>query len=340
MRLSVVATMYRSSPYLDEFCRRATATAQTVTRDFEVVLVNDGSPDDSLDTALRIRRSNPHIKVVDLARNFGHHKAMMTGLQHASGELVFLIDCDLEEAPELLPKFLEEMQRTGADVVHGQQRRRRGSWFERLSGALFYKVFNAISSTPIPPSLMTVRLMTRRYVDALARYQEREMNIAALWTHTGFKQVAVPLDKPHKGSTTYDLSRKIAHFVNSVTSFSSTPLEFIFYMGFSIAVFAGIYGAYLIGRWIVLDHIPEGWSSLIVSVWFLGGLTLLSIGVIGVYLSKVFSEVKQRPFTIVREIHEAGADPSVAALPRDDKGQRNDFTASTTRPRSSSDMSL
>jgi putative glycosyltransferase len=306
MRLSIVSTLYASAPYVEEFCRRATDAARQVTQDFEIVLVNDGSPDNALDVALAVRRDNRHVKIVDLARNFGHHKAMMTGLMHASGELVFLIDSDLEEDPALLPQFLAEMDRTGADVVHGVQRRRKGGWFERFSGATYYKVFNALSTHPIPPNLMTVRLMTRRYVKALSTHQEREMNIAAIWSYTGFRQVPFPLDKKHKGSTTYDLSRKITHFVNSITAFSSTPLVFIFYMGVSISLFAGAYGVYLIGRWWALSDIPEGWSSLIVSVWFLGGLTLLAIGVIGVYLAKVFSEVKQRPFTTVREIYEAG----------------------------------
>ena len=203
-----------------------------------------------------------------------------------------------------------------------------------MSGAVAYKIFNAISKTRIPESLVTVRLMTRRYVNALVQYQEREMNIAVLFTHAGFTQVAVPIDKKHKGSTTYNLSRKIAGLVNSITSFSTTPLEFIFYMGVTIAIFAAIYGAFLVGRWLMIDQIPEGWSSLIVSVWFLGGLTLGSLGIIGIYLAKVFSEVKQRPLTTVREVYEARVESP--HMP----DQRNDFTPSTTRARSSSDMSL
>lgn len=326
MRLSIVGTLYASAPYVEEFVRRSTAAAKSFTDDFEIVLVNDGSPDNALDVALGVRRTNPHVKIVDLSRNFGHHKAMMTGLAHARGDLVFLIDTDLEEDPELLTQFRAEMERTNADVVHGVQRKRKGEWFERISGAVAYKVFNAISKTRIPESLVTVRLMTRRYVDALVQYQEREMNIAVLFTHAGFRQVAVPIDKKHKGSTTYDLRRKISGLVNSITSFSTTPLEFIFYMGVTIAMFAAIYGAYLVGRWLMIDQIPEGWSSLIVSVWFLGGLTLGSLGIIGIYLAKVFSEVKQRPLTTVREIYEAG--------------QRKDVTPSTTRARSASDMSL
>lgn len=311
MRLSIVSTLYTSAPYLEEFCRRVTETAGQITPDFEIVLVNDGSPDRSLEAALEIRRKNPHVKAIDLARNFGHHKAMMTGLSHARGDLVFLIDSDLEENPELLPVFLAEMERSGADVVYGVQSKRRGNAFERATGALYYTLFNAITAQPIPRNLVTVRLMSRRYVRALVAHQEREIMIAGLWTITGFTQVPLAVEKRHKGASSYDVRRKITHLVNSVTSFSSTPLVFIFYLGLSISAFAGIFGVYLVIRRLFFGVLLEGWPSLIVSVWFLGGLTLLSLGVIGVYLAKVFTEVKQRPYTIIRQVFEAdvnGAD--------------------------------
>ena len=316
MRLSIVSTLYASAPYLEEFCRRASDAARAVSPDFEIVLVNDGSPDRSLDVALDVRRRNPHVKIVDLARNFGHHKAMMTGLAHARGDLVFLLDSDLEESPELLATFHAEMQRANADVVYGVQNRRRGSVFERATGSLYYSLFNAITSQPIPRNLVTVRLMSQRYVRALVAHQEREIMIAGLWTITGFTQVPLAIEKKHKGTSSYGVRRKIAHLVNSVTSFSSTPLVFIFYLGLSISAFAGVFGAYLVIRRLFFGVLLEGWPSLIVSVWFLGGLTLLSVGVIGVYLAKVFMEVKQRPYTIVRAVYEAEVNPA-AALDRE-----------------------
>ncbi|HEX7939181.1 MAG TPA: glycosyltransferase family 2 protein, partial [Gemmatimonadaceae bacterium] len=302
MRLSIVATLYGSAPYVAEFCRRAADAARQLTPDYEIVLVNDGSPDSSLALALDARKQDARIKVIDLARNFGHHKAMMTGLAHARGDLVFLIDSDLEEPPELLNAFKAEMGRTRADVVYGVQQRRRGGAFERATGAMYYSLFNAITSLPVPRNLLTVRLMTQRYVQSLVAHRERELNIGALWTFTGFAQVAMPVDKAHKGTTSYNLRKRIAHLVNSVTSFSSAPLVFVFYLGVSISLFSGIFGSYLIVRRLFFGVLLEGWPSLIVSVWFLGGLTLLSLGVLGVYLAKVFTEVKQRPYTVIREI--------------------------------------
>src|SRR5438067_7946902 len=268
MRLSIVSTLYRSAPYVEEFCLRVTEAAQkTASNDFEIVLVNDGSPDNALDAALHVRAKNPNVTVIDLARNFGHHKAMMTGLSHARGDLVFLIDSDLEEQPELLGDFKKEMERTGADVVYGVQSKRRGGAFERATGAMYYTLFNAITSQPIPRNLLTVRLMTRRYVQALVAHQERELNIGALWTHTGFTQVPLLVDKPFKGRTTYGVRKKITHLVNSVTSFSSAPLVFVFYLGVSISMLSGVFGTYLIIRRVFFGELLQGWPSLIVSVW-------------------------------------------------------------------------
>jgi putative glycosyltransferase len=304
MKLSVVSTLYRSAAHLDEFHRRASAEAAGRPSEYEIVLVNDGSPDDSLTRALALQRSDPHLRIVDLSRNFGHHKAIMTGLAHARGDLVFLIDSDLEEDPELLSVFLAERERTGADVVFGVQQRRKGSLFERLSGEAFFRLFNLLSSYPLPRNLSTVRLMTRRYLDALLRHQERETVISGLWAITGFEQVAVPVVKRSRGASSYSLSGRIVHLVNAVTAFSDRPLVFVFYLGFGISSLAGLAAVYLIVRRVFFGVLLAGWPSVIVSVWLLGGLTLFALGIIGIYLSRIFIETKQRPYTIVRQLYE------------------------------------
>ena len=200
MRLSIVTTLYRSARHLDEFHARVSAAAARVTPDYEIVLVNDGSPDDSLAVALKLLEHDDRVRIIDLARNFGHHKAMMTGLAEARGDLVFLIDSDLEEAPELLTEFAEAIQDGQADVVYGVQDRRRGGLVERLSGWLFFRLFNLLSEQQIPENLVTVRLMTRRYVSALVSHRERKMMIAGLWALTGFNQIRADDRQGHQGS--------------------------------------------------------------------------------------------------------------------------------------------
>jgi putative glycosyltransferase len=304
MRLSIVATLYRSAPYLEEFHARACRAASQVTSDYEVVLVNDGSPDDSLALALALLERDERVRVIDLARNFGHHKAMMTGLAHARGDLVFLIDTDLEEDPELLVTFDDTLRAAEADVVYGVQRERRGGFFERWSGKLYFSLFHLLSDCPIPENLVTVRLMTRRYVSALVAHREREMMIAGLWASTGFRQVPIEVTKHVRSATTYTLGRKVSVLVNAITSFSVRPLELIFYLGLTIGGLASAAAAYLIVRRMFFGILLPGWPSLIVSVWLLGGLILACLGIIGIYLSKVFIETKQRPYTIVRHVYE------------------------------------
>src|SRR5689334_21489187 len=141
MTLSIVTTLYKSSPYVRKFYERATRAATALTQDYELLFVNDGSPDDACDQAVALHRLDTHVRVLDLSRNFGHHKAMMTGLQYARGDLIFLLDVDLEEQPEWLREFHETLTRRGADSVYGIQARRKGGWFERLAGGIYYKSF-------------------------------------------------------------------------------------------------------------------------------------------------------------------------------------------------------
>jgi putative glycosyltransferase len=317
MHLSIVATLYRSAPYLEEFHARVSRAAAAATDNFELILVNDGSPDDSLQIAQRLLADDARIRIVDLARNFGHHKAMMTGLAHARGELVFLIDSDLEEEPELLPQFLDRMRTAQADVVYGVQQARRGSLFEQVSGWLFFKIFNLLSDHHIPPNLVTVRLMSRRYVSALVAHRERETMIAGLWALTGFRQVPQPIIKHSKGQTSYGLRHKVSLLVTSITSFSDRPLVMIFYLGLCIGGSAALAAVYLVIRRLFFGVALPGWPSLIVSVWMLGGLMLISLGIVGIYLSRIFIETKQRPYTIIRQIHERADRSALSNDPAD-----------------------
>jgi putative glycosyltransferase len=316
MRLSIVTTLYRSAASLHEFHQRISRAAGAFA-DYEIVYVNDGSPDESLHLALEVFRADSHVRVVDLSRNFGHHKAMMTGLAHARGDLVFLIDSDLEEDPELLTEFAAALHAGNADVVYGVQQLRRGAVLERASGWLFFKIFNLLSDHPIPENVLTVRLMTRRYVSALLAHRERETTIAGLWAITGFRQRARPVVKHTRSPTTYSLRHKVTVLVNAITSFSDRPLILIFYLGLAIGGAASLAAVYLVIRRLFFGVALPGWPSLIVSVWMLGGLMLISIGIIGIYVSRVFIETKQRPYTIVDHVYEHLPEPASFDDPRD-----------------------
>ncbi|MBY0263996.1 MAG: glycosyltransferase family 2 protein [Holosporales bacterium] len=307
MKLSVVSTLYQSAPYVEEFHRRASAAAeQLVGQDYEIILVNDGSPDNSLEIAVNLTKSDPHLVVVDLSRNFGHHKALMTGLSYAKGERVFLIDSDLEEKPEWLIPFAAQMDQEACDVVYGVQKKRKGSFFERWSGEVFYWLFRRLTNLDLPKNILTVRLISRSYLKAFLFYQEREIFLGGLWHIVGFDQNPHLVEKAFKRATTYTIRHKISLFFSAIVSFSNYPLNLICYTGFLIFFLSSLSICYLLGSYLFFSRPLRGWTSLMASIWLLGGVIIIFVGVVGLYLSKIFSEVKRRPLTITRAIYQRG----------------------------------
>lgn len=305
MKLSIVTTLYNSSRTIAEFVRRASAVAEKVAGSYEIVIVDDGSPDNSLELVVAMAKEHPELKIVELSRNFGHHKALMTGLMHAEGERVFLIDSDLEEAPELLEQFWATLDQSNADVVYGYQRTRGGSILRKASGALAYWVIDKLIPYKIPHNHITVRLMRHDYVQSLILHKEQQTVIGGLWVITGYRQIGLPVDKSTRKASTYGFFHRLQALIDSVTSFSEAPLVFIFYLGIIISMISGIYAVLLVTRWLLGGIAVAGWVSVMVSVWLLGGLLIFSVGVLGIYLSKVFIETKNRPYTIVRRVHHA-----------------------------------
>jgi len=304
MKLSIVATLYKSETYINEFYERASNIAQQFGgNDYEIIFVNDGSPDKSLEVSVQLTEKDSHVAVVDLSRNFGHHNAMRAGLEFSSGDYVFLIDSDLEEEPEWLIPFSEQMTIEKSDVVYGVQEDRKGGWFERWSGAIYYVLLNWLINIDHPKNITTARLMTRRYVNSLLSHKEIESVISCLWVITGFKQCAHAVKKHTKNSTTYSLFKKVRHMVNAVTSFSAAPLHMIFLCGVLVFLGAVFYASFLIIYRFLMATPLNGWTSIMVSIWLLGGMIISFIGIIGIYLAKIFSETKQRPYVIIRNIY-------------------------------------
>jgi putative glycosyltransferase len=241
--------------------------------------------------------------VVELSRNFGHHKALMTGLDHAKGDLCFLIDSDLEEAPEVLKEFFDALRGQDVDVVYGYQTSRKGNPIESKGGRLAWSLIDYLYSIQIPRNQCTVRLMLREYVDALLRHRESNTVIGGLWVITGFKQVGMPINKGHRGQSSYNLLKRIETLVNGITSFSTAPLLFMLYFGIFVSLVSFLLGLGVLAQKLIYNS-ASGWASLIVSIWFLDGVIVFGLGLIGLYISRIFVETKNRPYVIVRRIHE------------------------------------
>lgn len=304
MHLSIVSTLYKSAPYLEEFCARSCAAAKQITQDFELILVHDGSPDNSLAVALQLQQQHKQLKIIELSRNFGHHEAGMLGLQQAQGELVFLIDCDLEEAPELLLEFWHTLeQQPDTDVVYGVQATRKGNWFEQHSGQVFYTLFNALSTIKIAPNVLTVRLMRQNFVHSLSLYPERKLFAAGIMAHAGFKQQSLVVPKGSKPSTTYTLAKQLQLVLTSVTAFSSKPLEYLFTLGclFSLLSLGALVVAGIDSLW--LHHPLSTASALMLATAIICSCVLTCTGLLGIYLASLHTESKQRPRTLIKRIY-------------------------------------
>jgi putative glycosyltransferase len=302
--LSIVTTLYRSAPYLREFYDRCVAAAAKLFSSVEFIFVNDGSPDGSLEVALGLREIDPRIRIIDLSRNFGQHHAVVAGLEHSRGDLVFLIDCDLEENPEFLLELVEKMRAESADVTFGVQAIRKGGPIERIGGDIAYRLIDALSGgLHIPRNMMLARVMTRRYVDAFLRQRESQVVFSYLAAATGFKQVAVTATKKFKGETSYHVRARLSMMLYSTIAFSDRPLYYIAYAGFGITASAILYITYLLIVYALSRTVPAGFTSLAASVWLLGGAIIFSIGIVAIYLSIIYVEVKRRPRFIIRRIY-------------------------------------
>lgn len=303
--ISIVTTMYRSRPFLERFLSECLdALDNLACTQFEIVLVNDGSPDDSLAYAVSRSEDIPNLVIVDLSRNFGHHYAMQAGLSHARGEFIFLIDCDLEISPLTLPEFKRRLDESRSDMVYGYQEVRKGGFFEKASGGFFYKAFNLLSDIKIPENIATERIMTRRYVEALLRLGDRNLFLGGMMSWTGFQQLGLPLNKiQREGRSSYTLLARIHLMVNAVSSFSAQPLVWMFNIGLTITSISFLYVFYLVLRKVLFDDALLGFTSMVALTTLSLGVMTTAMGVIGIYLGKVFTQVQNRPTYIVKDVY-------------------------------------
>jgi dolichol-phosphate mannosyltransferase len=317
--LSVVIPVYNEEAGLDALVERVTAAARAIFADnYELILVNDGSKDGSWAAICRHADHDPRIVAINLARNHGHQLALTAGLNHVRGELVFVLDADLQDPPELLGPMLEQV-RAGYDVVYGQRIKRHGETaFKRGTASLFYRMLSAMVDTPIPRDTGDFRLMTRRVVDQLNAMPERYRFIRGLVSYVGFNQTAFPYERDPRfaGETNYPLRKMLALAADAVTSFSVVPLRFASHLGMLFGL-AGLAALVWVAWGWLRGGTVEGWASLAAVTLIMGSVQLLVMGVFGEYLGRMYMEAKQRPLFIVSEVRRhpiaANQEPEVAA---------------------------
>ncbi|HYF09516.1 MAG TPA: glycosyltransferase family 2 protein [Acetobacteraceae bacterium] len=301
--LSVVVPAYNEQEVLPEFHRRLAAAMAGIGLSWEVVYVNDGSRDATLEVMLGLRASDPRVAVVNLSRNFGKEIALTAGLDHArAAEAVIVIDADLQDPPEVIPDLVAAW-RTGVDVAYAQRNTREGeTWLKKATAAAFYRVMQRVGGkVQLPPDVGDFRLMSRRALDALLRLREQHRFMKGLFAWVGFPSSAVRYDRaPRAAGTTKWNYWKLWNFsLEGITSFTVGPLKIATYFGLAVSVFAALYVLQLLVRTILFGNPVAGYPSLMAVVLFLGGCQMMMLGIIGEYLGRIFNETKGRPLYVV-----------------------------------------
>ena len=302
--LSVVVPCYNEEPVIAQTHERLIAVLGAITdSDFELIYVDDGSRDGTLDVLAAIQRTDTRVRVIALSRNFGHEIATTAGLTEATGDAVALIDADLQDPPEVLPEMLDRW-RQGADVAYGKRIRRDGETaVKRLTSRIFYRLLNRLADVPIPHDTGDFRLMDRRVVDAFLAMPERDRFVRGMVAWVGFRQEPVLFHRNPRaaGKTSYTLRQLVHLATDSILSFSVLPLRLATWMGFLAALLALLGMLYGIVIRLLTDQWIPGWAALFVAILFMGGVQLVLIGVLGEYIGRIYGEVKQRPLYLVRE---------------------------------------
>ncbi|WP_201316271.1 glycosyltransferase family 2 protein [Dyella sp. EPa41] len=303
--LSIVTTLYRSAPYLERFLDACTRAATTMgVAGYEIVCVDDGSPDDSVELLRTLRARHPQVRIIELSRNFGHHQAMIAGMQQAAGDFIYITDCDLEVDPSFLIELWEKRIQQQADVVFGYQEIRKGGTVERTGGGLFWRVFNALSDTRVQEDMVTERLMSRCYVDALLSLGDRNIFLGGMMAWAGYSQIGVPvLKSQRKGVSTYTFAKRLRLLAHAVTSFSAKPLYASLWVGAVALACSAAHAIYIVANKLLHPASTlAGFPSIVAILTAMFGVIMLSLGIIGIYVARIFVQTQGRPIYIIKNI--------------------------------------
>ncbi|HEU4850905.1 MAG TPA: glycosyltransferase family 2 protein [Telluria sp.] len=302
--LSIVIPCYNEVEVIGECMRRLAAFCSELTdMDVELIFVDDGSTDGTRDILKRLAAEDPHVRMIGFARNFGHQIAVTAGIDAACGDAVVLIDADLQDPPEVVHQMIAKW-REGFDVVYGTRTDRAGeSVFKVATARAFYRILNSLSDVPIPLDTGDFRLMSREVVDTLKSMPERDRFVRGMVSWIGFRQAPLPYQRAERfaGHTKYPLKKMLRFATDGILSFSTKPLQASVALGMTCAILAMLGITYALFLRIFTDIWVEGWTALMIAVLFIGGVQLISVGILGEYVGRIYNEIKKRPLYVVQE---------------------------------------
>ena len=304
--ISILIPAYNEEPVLDKlFHRLANLANDTKGYNFEFLFVNDGSKDKTLDLIKDYADADPRVSYINLSRNFGKEIGMIAGLDHVTGDATVIIDADLQDPPELIPKMIK-LWEEGYDDVYAKRKSREGeTWFKKSTSKLYYKTLQSVTRIPIQEDTGDFRLLDRRVVEALKQFRESQRNTKAMFSWVGFhkKEILYDRDPRAAGETKWNYIKLVELAIDGITSFTTAPLRISTYAGVGISFLAFIYLIFLIIRTAFFGADLAGYPSMMAVILFLGGVQLLSLGIIGEYVGRIFNESKQRPLYLIEEYH-------------------------------------
>ena len=305
--ISILIPAYNEEAVLDKLYARLAKLADTQKGyNFEFLFVNDGSKDKTLEIIKDFAEKDTRVSYVNLSRNFGKEIGMIAGLDHVQGEATVIIDADLQDPPELIPQMIE-LWEEGYDDVYAKRKSREGeTWFKKATSRLYYKTLQNLTHIPIQKDTGDFRLLDRRVVEALKQFRESQRNTKAMFSWVGFhkKEILYDRDPRAAGETKWNYLKLVELAIDGITSFTTAPLRVSTYAGIAVSVFTFLYLVYLVIRTVFFGTDLAGYPSMMAVILFLGGVQLLSLGVIGEYIGRIFNETKQRPLYLVEEYHD------------------------------------
>lgn len=301
--LSVVIPMYYEEGVAEECYKRLTKVMTDNNYNYELIFVNDGSKDKTPEILKALAEKDKNIKVINFSRNFGHQAAVTAGVQASSGEAVVIIDADLQDPPELIKDMIALWQQD-YDVVYAKRKKREGeTWFKLMTAKYFYKFLNSMSDIDIPKDTGDFRLMDRKVADAFLSLPEKNRFIRGMVSWLGFKQIAIEYVRSERfaGETKYPLKKMIKFAKDGIIGFSTKPLRLITSLGLFSVILSLILLVYSLLVKLLGGNVEKGWTSIMVAITFFGGVQMLSLGVVGEYIARIYDEAKNRPLYLIRE---------------------------------------
>ncbi|MCG3717813.1 glycosyltransferase family 2 protein [Aliarcobacter butzleri] len=302
MKMSIVIPVYGCCKSLVNLYERLTKSISLITDNFEIIMINDSSPDSAWEVIKELAQKDDRVKGIKLSRNFGQHKAISAGLDYANGDWIIVMDCDLQDQPEEIIKLYNKVQE-GYDIVFGKKIERKDRYFKRLGSKLFFKIYDYFTDSKVDSTVGNFSIISKKVLSSLTQMREQTKAYPLFVNWIGFRKTEVLIEHSERkeGKSSYDMKKLVNLAIDNIVSQSNKPLKLSIKFGFILSIFSLLYGSWLIFRYFMFSIPVEGWTSVMVSIYFIGGLLFANMGILGLYIGKIFDETKNRPIYIIQE---------------------------------------